>query len=87
MLQEMKLKDHYRTKIHVHSKTKKWKTDQIVIFDIQEIMILSYNSDCGFTCYTWGLNRLEYLRGMLELRRHFETPCGSYMGDNTLESM
>ena len=41
----------------------------------------------GFTCYTWGLNRLKYLRGMLELRHHFETPCGSYMGGNTLESM
>ena len=43
--------------------------------------------DCGFTFYTWGLNRLEYLRGTLELRRYFETPCGSYMGGNTLESM
>ena len=37
--------------------------------------------------HTWGLNRLEYLRGTLELRRYFETPCGSYMGGNTLESM
>ena len=43
--------------------------------------------DCGFTFYMWGLNRLEYLRGTLELRHHFETPCGSYIGGNTLDSM
>ena len=48
------------------------------------IIILLY---CGFTFYTWGPNRLEYLRGVLELRRHFETLYGSYMGGNTLESM
>ena len=42
---------------------------------------------CGFTFYTWGPNRLEYLRGTLKLRCHFETPCGSYMGGNILESM
>ena len=35
----------------------------------------------------WGLNSLEYLRGTLGMRRHFETPCGSYMGGDTLESM
>ena len=34
-----------------------------------------------------GLDSLEYLRGMLGLRRHFETHCGSYTGGDTLGSM
>ena len=37
--------------------------------------------------YTYRLNRFMYLRGLLELRHHFETSCGSYMEGNTLESM
>ena len=45
------------------------------------------SSHMTLTFYTWVLNRLDYLRGMLELRCHFETLCGSYMGGNTLESI
>ena len=34
-----------------------------------------------------GTEQIRVSEGTLELRRHFETPCESYMGGNTLESM
>ena len=50
------------------------------------VMLMIVMLHCEFIFYTSGPNRLEYLRGMLELRPHFETTCGSCMGGNTLES-
>ena len=32
-----------------------------------------------------GTEETRVSEGTLELRRHFKTPCGSYMGGNTLE--
>ena len=59
--------------------------DSICLFLVKTLASLAAVSIVG--SHTWGLNSLEYLRGTLEMRRHFETPCGSYMGGDTLESM
>ena len=60
---------------------------QILEFTFNNTYLLPFNLIVGLLSTRGGLNRFEYLRGTLEMRRHFETPCGSYMGDNTLESM
>lgn len=47
--------------------------------------VYSISTDCGLL--HMGTKLTQVSEGTLELRRNFETSCGSYMGNNTLESM